>query len=147
MGGNVSKETELETVSAYTLYGFGCSRCCAPPRFVHGAPRNDCCGTSCTSVSTFDPPQQYTQALGDLEDSLDEAALIAQEYTTWLSHVFCSQIDGTAAQAAKALDDEWCKSWNEGELSTAGLKCDAASEVFGYGRSRVTYLVIRVYRK
>mmetsp|Transcript_14102 Transcript_14102/g.25546 ORF Transcript_14102/g.25546 Transcript_14102/m.25546 type:complete len:129 (-) Transcript_14102:920-1306(-) len=90
---------------------------------------------------------QYLQVLGDFEDGLEEAALIAQEYTTWLSHMFCSQFDGTAAEAAKALNDGWCKTWNERELSNVGLKCSAASEVFGFGRSRVTCLVIRVYRK
>jgi hypothetical protein len=107
-------------------------------------------GTSCTNV-TFDPPQQYLQVLGDFEDGLEETALMAQEYTctTWLSHAFCSQFDGTAAEAAKALNDGWCKTWNEGGhgLSNVGLKCSAASEVFGFGRSRVACLVIRVYRK
>jgi hypothetical protein len=77
--------------------------------------KNDCCGTSCTNV-TFDPPQQYLQVLGDFEDGLEETALIAQEYTctTWLSHVFCSQFDGTAAEAAKALNDGWCKTARHG---------------------------------
>jgi hypothetical protein len=115
---------------------------------LFAAPRKtaDCCGTSCTNV-TFDPPQPYLQVLGDFEDGLEESALIAQEYTTWLSHMFCSQFDGTAAEAAKALNDGWCKTWNERELSNVGLKCSAASEVFGFGRSRVTCLVIRVYRE
>ena len=148
MGSNVSKETELETISAYTFYGIGLTRCCTHgPHFLPGAPQNDSCGTSCTTVR-FDPPQEYLKALGELEKDLEEAAEIAREHVKYCSHVICPQMDSTAGRAAEALNESWCRDWNKKPIfQEAGLKCNAESEVFGFGRSRVTYLVIRVARR
>ena len=145
MGGNVSKETQTDTVAAYTYYGFGCTRCCFPKRhFVAGAPKEDGCGTSCTSLTFAPPAASHAEALARLEDQLDKAARTASDYISWTSHVFFSQCDATAKRAAEALNDEWCSVQNETILHPAGLDCRANGEVFGFGRSRVTYLVIRV---
>lgn len=144
MGGNVSKLTEDKTIAAYTFYGFGC-RCCNQPHFDHGAPRNRCCGTSGGSFS-FDPPSDAAQVkvLTAMEKDLDEATVEAIEYVNNCSYVWCAQIDVTAGEAAQALNQGWCQKWNQ-ELGPAGLQCQASSEVFGFGRSRVTYLVVRVF--
>ncbi len=147
MGSNVSKEDIEGTVVAYTLYGFGCSRCSNPPEFYTGSPQQDCCGTSCTRVD-FDPPQEPTKqkALDELESHLDDAVEIAMKDITWSSHIFCSGFDDTAERASIRLNATggWCEEQNE-KLATAGLVCEARMERYGHGRSRVTYLVLRVF--
>jgi len=74
------------------------------------------------------------------------AAQEAEPHLSWWSHVVFSQFDATANKAAAALNQPggWCYGWNENKLHDAGLHCTAASEVYGFGRSRVTYLVIRI---
>mmetsp|Transcript_26177 Transcript_26177/g.31675 ORF Transcript_26177/g.31675 Transcript_26177/m.31675 type:complete len:156 (+) Transcript_26177:47-514(+) len=144
MGGNTSKEQTSGTIAAYTFYGFGC-RCKNEPTFVPGSPQNDCCGTSGTRVTFDDVPTQYESSIkNNLESHLDDAVDIAMESITWCSYVCLSQIDKTSETAANALNERWCSARNE-VLRGAGLKCEARREVYGFGRSRVTYLVIRVY--
>mmetsp|Transcript_20471 Transcript_20471/g.58201 ORF Transcript_20471/g.58201 Transcript_20471/m.58201 type:complete len:150 (+) Transcript_20471:71-520(+) len=144
MGGNVSKNTEISTIEAFTLYGFGCSRCSSKAEFREGAPANSGCGTSCSSVH-FDPAERYRQVLQEMEDDLPQAAIQAMEEINWTNHVLCSGTDCTASRAARRLNEDWCDEWNGTRLRHVGLHCSAASEVFGFGRSRVTYLVIRVF--
>lgn len=147
MGGNISKEDVEGTVAAYTLYGFAMNRCCNPPVFLDGAPGNSCCGTSCAMIENVAPNDPAVQkALTEFESHLDEAADLAKEAgVTWCSHVFCSGVDTTAEKAAKKLNEEWCPKETNTTLSPAGLSCSARREVYGFGRTRVTYLVIRVY--
>mmetsp|Transcript_12428 Transcript_12428/g.34491 ORF Transcript_12428/g.34491 Transcript_12428/m.34491 type:complete len:151 (+) Transcript_12428:156-608(+) len=147
MGGNASKEDVSGTIAAYTLYGFGCSRCSNPPVFLSGSPGNTCCGTSCVRIE-FDPPTEaeLQTALAEFETHLDEAAEMAMETITWCSHVVCSGVDGTAQPAAEKLNRDWCATENANVLTPVGLRCSAHREVYGFGRSRVKYLVLRVYR-
>jgi hypothetical protein len=95
----------------------------------------------------FDPPtdERKAKALVALEQDLTAATEEAMEHVNTCSYVWCAQMDSTAAVAARALNDGWCRQWNETRLQEAGLRCQAESEVFGFGRSRVTYLVIRVF--
>merc|ERR1712137_466917 len=87
----------------------------------------------------------HQKAIAELEDQLDEAETIAMECVTFFSHVICAGIDMTSAAAAKKLNSTWCAELNRGALNEAGLRCLARREVYGFGRSRVAYLVIRVY--
>mmetsp|Transcript_45938 Transcript_45938/g.143764 ORF Transcript_45938/g.143764 Transcript_45938/m.143764 type:complete len:146 (-) Transcript_45938:294-731(-) len=142
MGGSHSAEAATSSVAAYTLYGFGCGRCSSPCVFVPGAPKDDCCGTTCSHVE-FEKPISLGDALEELEADLDEAAAIAEKHTTWCSQVFCSGVDTTAGGVARALNDEWCANWNE-KFEPLGYKVRAFREVYGFGRSRVTFVVLRV---
>ena len=148
MGGNVSKQTQQETVAAWTLYGFGCSRCCNKAVFVAGAPRGTFCGTSCGRDGSFPPlPTEQAKLLSDLENDLVTAANQALPHLSWVSHVLFSQLDRTAEKAANALNNHqegWCHEWNQKCLHAAGLHCVASSEIHGFGRSRTTSLVIRI---
>mmetsp|Transcript_11594 Transcript_11594/g.28566 ORF Transcript_11594/g.28566 Transcript_11594/m.28566 type:complete len:171 (+) Transcript_11594:177-689(+) len=146
MGGNVSKKTETGTVMAYTLHGFGCigcKRCCNKAEFMPGAPTEGCCGTS--SYIQFDPPMGLSSLLAEFEESLPDAEEIAREHISYCSHIICSQFDSTAGKAAMAIDTSWCTRWNE-RMRQEGLRCQARSEVFGFGRTRTTFLVIRIIR-
>jgi hypothetical protein len=146
MGSNVSKADTDGTIAAYTLYDKGCmKRCFSDPVFHQGSPQNDCCGTSCSRIY-FDPPadQEKQRALEVLEMNLEEAANIAMESITWGSHICFTGMDMTAEQAAKDLNEGWCINQND-LLRNAGMSCQARREVYGFGRSRVTYLVIRVF--
>ena len=134
-----------DTIAAYTLYGFGC-RCANDATFVSGHPQNDCCGTSCTRVELPAPESKaHQKAIAELEDQLDEAQNIAMESITYFSYVICAGIDMTSETAAKKLNSTWCAEMNDGILKDASLRCQAKREVYGFGRSRVAYLVIRVY--
>lgn len=145
MGGNVSKETEQNSVAAFTYRGFGCARCCSLSEFFEGAPTNTCCGTSCGSVHFELPiPTQDKNLWQDFQADLPAAAEMAQEHISTWSYIFCTQFDTTSARAAQILNQSWCAKWNENRLHTAGYHCAASSEVYGFGRSRVTYLVIRI---
>ena len=140
----MSYDAAAETIAAYTFYGFKC-RCANSPTFVSGHPQNDCCGTSCTRVTLPEPAStEYQKALQILEDRLSEAGDIAREATTYCSYVICAGIDMTSAEAAKKLNATWCKEVNEQVLNEVGLNARAEREVYGFGRSRVAYLVIRV---
>lgn len=142
----MSKDDESATISAYTLYGFsGQGRCCAKPEFIPGAPKNTCCGTTCGSIQF---PERYSDkevaaVLQEFENDLPAAAEQAMEDITWCSHVCCTNVDRTANRAAQTLNHGWCEEWNN-RLVSVGLRCHAASEVFGFGRSRATYFVIRI---
>lgn len=136
MGGNVSRTTEDCTVAAYTLYGFGCSRGKNPPTFLPGAPRNTCCGTSMGAI-------YFDQTFPEVEQGLSEAADLAMQHVTWCSHICCAGVDMTSESAAQVINQEWCPRYNE-MLEKRNLRIHAAREVFGFGRSRVTYLVIRI---
>ena len=145
MGGNVSKKTQEDTFMAWTIYGFGCSRFCNKAVFVPGAPRSTCCGTSCGANHSFATPGTHqADLLGELENDLPAAAAQAKPHLSWPSHVLFTQMDRTADKAAQVLNTGWCRTWNYECLHAAGLHCVASREVFGFGRSRVTHLVIRV---
>jgi hypothetical protein len=145
MGGNASIETQDNTVMAYTLYGFGCcnvGRCCHNSEFFAGAPRELCCGVS--GQQEFTPPLAIQPILEELETGLEEAANISMNHVTWCSHICCSGFDSTGSAAARALNADWCRRWNI-RLNKHGLQIHASSEVFGFGRSRATFLVLRVH--
>lgn len=144
MGGKVSKTTEASTLAAYTYRGFGCGRCCNKNEFLEGAPTATSCGTTCGAVH-FEFPAEHSKILLEFQADLPAAAQVAQEHITWLSYILFSQFNGTVKVAAEALNGGWCSHWNNQRLHAAGLRCEAASEVYGFGRSRATYLVIRVY--
>ena len=145
MGDKAGKtDGHADAIAAYTFYGFQC-RCANSPTFVSGHPQNDCCGTSCTRVTLPEPAStEHQKALQELEDRLGDAEDIAREVTTYCSYVICAGIDMTSAEAAKKLNATWCKEINEQILNEAGLNARAGREVYGFGRSRVAYLVIRV---
>ena len=144
MGGNVSRETESNTIAAYTYYGFGC-RCCNSANFVSGSPKNDPCGTSCSRVELPLPTsKEHQQALKQLETLLIEADDIPKENIDSCSYTYCAGVDMTSERAANALNDGWCQTQNSQVLNPVGLSCSDAREVFGFGRSRVSYVVIRV---
>lgn len=135
-----------ETIAAYTLYGFGC-RCANDAIFVAGHPQNYCCGTVSPKPVELPAPESkaHQKAIAELEDQLDEAQTIAMESITYFSYVICAGIDMTSATAAKKLNSTWCAELNRGVLNEAGLRCLARREVYGFGRTRVAHLVIRVY--
>ncbi|EDQ88753.1 uncharacterized protein MONBRDRAFT_37353, partial [Monosiga brevicollis MX1] len=157
MGGTEStpehQDHDRRTVAAYTLYGFGCTRCCASPAFVTGAPAPSFCGASCGSKQ-FDGGEGdgdggggsllYGPFRQDLEADLERAAEIARNDITWCSHIFCSGCDSTAKAAARRLNESWCAEWNRGRLTGSGLQVQAVEEVYGFGRSRATFLLLRV---
>ena len=87
---------------------------------------------------------EHQKALQELEDRLGDAEDIAREVTTYCSYVICAGIDMTSSEAAKKLNATWCKEINEQILNEVGLNARAGREVYGFGRSRVAYLVIRV---
>jgi len=145
MGSNVSSADTDGTLAAYTLYGFGC-RCANEAIFVAGHPQNDCCGTSCTRVELPPPSSaEHQKAILALEERLEDAQSIAMESITYWSYVICAGADTTSETAAAQLNSTWCHEMNQGILQTAGLRCQARREVYGFGRSRVAYLVLRVY--
>eukprot|EP00730_Choanoeca_flexa_P013755 TRINITY_DN5666_c0_g1_i1.p2 TRINITY_DN5666_c0_g1~~TRINITY_DN5666_c0_g1_i1.p2 ORF type:complete len:139 (+),score=28.50 TRINITY_DN5666_c0_g1_i1:332-748(+) len=132
----------FSTVAAYTLYGFGMGRCCASQEFVPGAPAPSGCGTACSSEQ-FDGADFAQRS--KFEADLDRAAQMASENISWCCHIFCSGVDNTARPAAKRLNESFCPEWSK-KLSSDQLKVVAAREVYGFGRSRMTTLVIRVVR-
>eukprot|EP00045_Choanoeca_perplexa_P018554 m.293084 g.293084 ORF g.293084 m.293084 type:complete len:142 (-) comp18371_c0_seq1:33-458(-) len=132
------------TVAAYTLYGFGSSRCCASQDFVPGHPATGCCGTACGSQH-YEDDSSFTPHRNAFEADLERAAQIASQDISWCCHVFCSGVDTTAKPAAQRLNQSWCPEWSE-KLRKVNLKVVAAREVYGFGRSRLTALVIRVIR-
>eukprot|EP00052_Salpingoeca_macrocollata_P015094 m.119678 g.119678 ORF g.119678 m.119678 type:complete len:155 (-) comp19554_c0_seq2:68-532(-) len=142
MGNGVSSAVQESTVAAYTFQGTGCVlRCCAEPAFRAGAPRDTCCGTSCGTM-TFEPEKRFIAPLQELEGGLAEAAAIARQDID-CCYAWCAQCDTSAEEAAQQLNASWCPKKNS-VLAAHGLSCVASSEVYGFGRSQVTYLVIRV---
>jgi hypothetical protein len=140
--GNCSSASEEHTVAAYTLYGFGCSRCSSHD-FRPGAPTHTCCGIPCTSVQFNNNDVRYDQIKPQLEASLPDAAKIAHENIDKCCNFVCALCDLSADTAAAELNRAWCPQWNE-QLQSSGLRCVATSEIHGFGRSAVNYLVIRV---
>ena len=156
----MSKETQEGTVMAYTMYGFGCGRFCAPPTFVAGAPKDSFCGTvGCRGFTDFPPiadDNPQAKVLTALQNDLDAAAAQALPHLSWWSHILCTQFDHTAERAARVLNNNnnngddnnergWCQRWNEDSLHAVGLHCVASRDVCGFGRSRVTHLVLRIF--
>lgn len=139
--GTTSSSLPYDTIVAFTLYGFGCTRCGNEARFYAGAPRGTFCGTSCGQVQFETDSPLLKQISQDLNTAADEA----MEEIHPGSYLWCSQCDASAGRAAKVLNDGWCQRWNE-QLQTEGMRCFAASEVYGFGRSRATYLVIRIVK-
>jgi hypothetical protein len=82
----------------------------------------------------------------ELEEDLGRAAEEAMTDISWCSHIFFSGCDSTAEAAAKRLNSSWCDGWNRGRLAGTGLQVRAVREVYGFGRSRATFLLIRVLR-
>eukprot|EP00466_Bigelowiella_natans_P004923 jgi/Bigna1/143286/aug1.77_g17994 len=145
MGGNVSSLIQEKTVVAYTLYGSGCKRCCSNDcEFYLGAPKEGCCGVaSYTTNFSSQAPLAAMEVLQDFERDLMQPAQIASEHVTYCSHILMGQCDSTAERAARAIEEDWCPAWNE-RFQEENLVCQVRAEVFGFGRSRATFLVIRV---
>lgn len=134
------------TVGAYTFRGFGCARWCAGAAFQAGAPAPSVCGATCGSEQFEDGAIVYGPFRDELEADLGAAAEIATNETTWCSYIACSGCDSTAEAAARRLNESWCSKWNQGRLAGSGVQVQATSEVYGFGRSRATFLVLRVLR-
>jgi hypothetical protein len=144
MGGNVSRVEETSTVIAYTLYGFGCRCTSTSEGFVRGAPRDGGCGTVACSGHEFTPPMRFAEVLAAFEADLPRATAVAETSIDKCTHLWCAQCDTSADSVAAALNSGFCRDWNQGGLGREGLQCEARSEIFGFGRSRVTYVVIRI---
>jgi hypothetical protein len=144
---NQRPDVVANTMQAYTLYGVSfchCARCCSATTFSPGAPdsMDECCGCG---TEEYNPPAQLASSLQPLEDSLNEAAEIASQRVSYCCHIWCSGCDTTATDGATLLNNGWCRRWDQ-ELAKHNLYCRAFSEAIGMGRSRKTFLVLRVLR-
>lgn len=116
-------------------------KCGGALAFDEGVPV-DTCGMVCGS-STFEADPRFEPLRKEFEGDLRRAAAIVEENISHCSYAWCAAFDQTAGRAAAALNASFCREWTQ-RLASHGLRCGAASEIYGFGRSSAHCLIIRL---